>query len=426
MAKRLSPDSTLAYELSACVDMAYFSEYRAALDIANEQVKAGLMEESALAELKAMSLDVARVRNRSLTYKPDRLLGALELALTDEREWVASELLYAIKGIVPAGRASGVPDVLLGALNYRADSQVQFGAAEVLAYMNPTSGLSATDSQAVTENLTIGLTQAGRRVAISVLPEEDQRLNFDSKLRKTNFQAFNERNPVLAVSQIIKYPHDVIIVSDELGPDFSTAKLIKEVRRDDRTKKTPIIVVTEDDKVELVKTAYAATENVTVVGNGIGFERLRNDVLEPITQSDSGPRARGAQIALRAAKAIHFLATRDNGFPIGSLTSAVEEALDTRPEEDVRIECCQILAAIGNDSSKPPIMRALSEETISSELKIAAFSALGSVLRGSGEVESDVDQAIQQAIMDENIQVAEAAAQARGMIGIRPAISSGK
>lgn len=409
----LDPKRTEAKILDACNRMARYAEYRTVRDVVAGRVESGDAEESRLVELRALEADLEKVRTGAYALPHGTLLAATDLAIAERRPEVVVGLIEAIRSFTPPGtRATAVPEVLGKAL--RADHRgVRFAAAECLAYLNPTTAYEG--GAEVVRNLAEGLTQAGRRVALTVFPDEDDHLHVASVLERANITSYNDPSAIGGLQRALTFPKDLIVLSPGL-PDMPTAELIRRLREDYRTRTVPIILLSEDDKFAENEATYASAEKkVLVVNRSVDPLRLRDDLLAGVLADES--RARDEAIAARASEALRFLATRETAFDLGSAEDAIVQALEN-PADSVRIPACQAIASRGIRRAGPVLLRICQEgEANSVALRVAALNALGHIHRGGAGSEGALAALLQEASASSEVAIQQAATTALGLIG---------
>jgi CheY-like chemotaxis protein len=410
-------DGASALALSACNLMARWSEYRDVSAVISNQVEAGDADESQLASLRGRKLEMERVRCSAYSMPVDVLNSALDLALADRRPQAAIDLLAAIRLFYLGMTETQVPDAVQAALinDHRG---VRFAAARCVAYQNPSGSFSG--SSVVVPALAEGLSEASRRVALTIFPDQDDALRVASLLRRANVEPFNDTDPLRGLERAISFPKDLIAISSDTG-SLPAADVIRRLRDDYRTRRTPIIVFVDDENFTQAQATYGDEESgVFVVNRAIDALRLRNDLLVGLL---AGTRtSRGDEVASQAALSIRFLASSSSKFDLSSTTDALISALDV-PSDTVRIPTCHSLSWLAPAAASPALVRVVEEgDDASVDLRVHALIALGNIHRGSGMVEPAVLKAVEGAMASNEVEIIEAASLALGMMGIQPAV----
>ncbi|MGE4633521.1 MAG: HEAT repeat domain-containing protein [Planctomycetota bacterium] len=413
----LSGTGGSALALNACNLMARWSEYSDVRSVISMQVEAGDTDESQLANLRAREIEMERVRCSAYTMPVDVLDAALDLALTDRRPQVAINILSALRVFLSGQHDTPVSAAVQSALSYE-QRGVRFAAARCVAFHNPSGSFSGSDD--VVPNLAEGLAEGSRKVALTIFPDQDDALLIGSLLRRTNIEPFNDADPLRGLERAISFPKDVIAISSDTGK-FPTAEVIRRLRGDYRTKRTPIIVFASGDGFAQAQATYNNEESaVFVVDRSIDPLRLRNDLLVGLLAGSDN--TRGANVAMQAAQALRHLASRDSQFDLSTTTDALIHALDD-PADVVRIPTCTVLAAMCPASASSALVRVIEEgDAASVDLRQMALIALGNIHRGTGMVDESVLNAVNSAMKSSDVKIIEAAARALGVMGIQPAV----
>ncbi|MDE0960095.1 MAG: HEAT repeat domain-containing protein [Planctomycetota bacterium] len=413
----IQADGASALALNACNQMARWSEYRDVSAVISNQVDAGDADESKLANLRARELDMERVRCSAYSMPVDVLNSALELALADRRPQAAIDLLTALRLYYWGMSDIQVPNSIQSALS-NDHRGVRFAAARCVAYHNPSGSFSG--SAEVVGTLAEGLSEASRKVALTIFPEQDDSLRVGALLRRANVEPFNDVDALRGLERAISFPKDLIVISSNTGA-LPAADVIRRLRDDYRTRRTPIIVVADDENFIQSQATYGDEESgVFVVSRSIDALRLRNDLLVGLLSKSSS--SRGESVATQAATAIHWMASNETQFDLSTTTDALISALDV-PVDAVRIPACDSLAWLSPEAASPALVRVVEEgEDASIHLRVSALAALGNIHRGSGAVDSAVLRAVKGAMESDEVDLIQAASLTLGKIGIQPAV----
>ncbi len=406
----IDPGSQNAHVLAACNLMARFAEFAEVADVVAAQVADGSADESRIAKIRSRELEMELVKSQAYAIAGSVLLDAVDLAVEERRPDVATELIQAVQSFVtPGTRAESIPGALSRALKFD-HRGVRFAAAECIAYMNPRGGYSAGDE--VIDHLNEGLTTAGRRVALTVFPKEEDHLHAASILERANVSSWNDTTAIGGLERALALPKDLIVLAPGLE-DMPTAQLIRRLRSDYRTRNIPIIVMSDDADLAENEATYASEEDgILVINRSIDPLRLRDSLLAGILE---GSKAEDEMIAARAAEAIRYLAARETGFDLSSSELALVSALEN-PNDTVRIPACRALASLGVKRAEGALVRILQEgDATTPELQVAALKALGDVFRGA-DIQPATRSVLESMGSSSNVQIQRAAHRAKGMI----------
>lgn len=204
---------------------------------------------------------------------------------------------------------------------------------------------------------------------------------------------------------------DLIVVADQL-PDVTTAQVIDEVRGDDRTAKTPILVLTAD----AANTQSTYQDKIQGTTSGPEDTQAAQAIL---AAEMTGDRKRAADLAARSCQALATLALRGNDLSaaLGGLTTAAGRT------DVVALPALRALAECGGPGQAGTLAAILADEARSEEARIAAGQALSGVLGRHGNALDAEGIAKVRGVVDSQaaLTVRQAAAQVVGSLPIGPA-----
>ncbi|NCF55013.1 MAG: hypothetical protein GWP41_01950 [Planctomycetia bacterium] len=410
----LKPGGDAALALHACNQMARWSEYRDVTAVISNQVDAGDADESQISNLRGRELEMEKVRASAFAMSPAVVDAAVEVALTDRRPQAAIELIDTLSYFNKDSGSSDVPASVVRALAYD-HRGVRFSAASCVAHMGGGTGFQNSDK--VVPNLTEGLAEASRKVALTIFPNQDDALRVGALLARANIEPFNDEDPLRGLERAVSFPKHLIAISSDTGA-MPAAELISRLRKDYRTSRTPILVFASDDNFTQALQVYGDEETgVFVVNRSIDALRLRNDLLVGLlADSDASV---GQSVAEKAAVALEVMASPGRAFDLNGCVSGAIRALDD-PSDAVRIPCCQLLAKLAPLGASDALVRIVAEgDAASVDLRYAALLALGNIHRGAGtsQVAPSVMEVINSAMDTGEVALIQAASRASGLIG---------
>ncbi len=156
---------------------------------------------------------------------------------------------------------------------------------------------------------------------------------------------------------------DVIVLAETL-PDLTADQVIDEVRRDERTAATPLVLISESD-------AYA--DRVTAI---MASAADMNVVMDAMEGSLDGDRARADELAGRASLALADLAR--SGADVSAAVDAIVSSLATRPDS-VTIPAMVALGAAAGSGQVAALAGVLMDSSRSDEARVAAADALAQI-----------------------------------------------
>ncbi|MGA1202455.1 MAG: HEAT repeat domain-containing protein [Planctomycetota bacterium] len=402
----------MAQRLKACNNLARFAEWRDVLAAMTGKSEAGEVSESAVAELRAREGAMEMVKSEAYMLPEGTLLAATGLALDQDRPLVAIELLGALRSFLVDGtRAQAVPPVLSRALGFD-DRGVRFAAAEYLAFMNPRAGFAGADR--VVDELAVAINSAGRRVALTVFPNDRDAMLVSGLLENAHIDSFNDNSAIGALDRATSFPKDLIVVAPGLT-DMPTAELIRRLRKHYITKTTPIIVMSDEGSFAENEATYGnAEDGIWVVSRGIDPLRMRDDLLSGMLSDEW--RERDEALAANAAEALRYLSARETAFNLGAASDALVQALK-HPSDSVRLPTCRAIASLGIDGASAALVQICQQGDANSvQLRAAAFKTLGQIHR-DGNVSPAVKAVIEEGSQSSEVEIQRSASRARGAIG---------
>lgn len=169
---------------------------------------------------------------------------------------------------------------------------------------------------------------------------------------------------------------DVILVADTL-PDLTTAQLISDLRSDERTAKTPILVITKDAEATLaaftdrIQGAVTSAEDLKAVEAALGTEM-------------TGDRARAEGLAVRASTVLAHLAhaRHDITGAIAGLSAAAGRV------DKIAIPALHALGSGGGAAQVATLVAVVADEKRSDDARSAAGLALATLV---GRIPSALD-----------------------------------
>ncbi len=410
----LNPTGAGAMALNACNQMARWSEYRDVSAVISNQVEAGDADESELSNLRGRELEMQRVRSSAYTMTPEVVDAAVEIALTDRRPQAAIELIKTLESFNRGTGSANIPGSVIRALTYD-HRGVRFAAAHAIAYMDSAPGFSNSDE--VVPNLAEGLSDASRKVALTIFPNQDDSLRVGALLARANIESFNDEDPLRGLERAVSFPKHIIAISAETG-SMPAGEVIARLRKDYRTSRTPILVFAAEDNFSQAQQVYGDEESgVFVVNRAIDALRLRNDLLVGLLADADA--SNGQMIAAQAAKALHRMASHGGGFDLAGAVDGAIRALDD-PSDAVRVPCCYALASLRPAAASDALVRIVAEgDAASVDLREAALIALGNIHRGAGvgNVAPAVSEVLNAALESSEVKLIKAASRSMGLIG---------
>lgn len=217
----------------------------------------------------------------------------------------------------------------------------------------------------------------------------------------------------------------IFLASDMTRP--GAVQAVQVLARDERAALTPVVLLVKeggilisdqvldtDPRVGRVLANESVAEQLTTRLEQIG----RRYGYQPLTDED------GVDLSLEAARSLQRIAAYKSViFDVRAAESALAEALNNHPSEEVRIDTTRVLALIDSSTAQDALAQAALSDEHTSTLRIAAFASLAESARELGDRLSDrlTKELIQQAMSEPDLELRTAASQALGAIIKMPA-----
>ncbi|MCB9915865.1 MAG: anhydro-N-acetylmuramic acid kinase [Planctomycetes bacterium] len=158
---------------------------------------------------------------------------------------------------------------------------------------------------------------------------------------------------------------DVIVVADTL-PDLTADQVVDEIRRDERTAATPLVMITADEDADWgdrITATMAPGGDLSVIEGAMseGFD---------------GDRARADELAARAALTLAGLAR--SGADVSAALPQVAASLASRPDS-VTVPAMEALGAAGTSAEVAALAAVLMDDGRSDAARVAAADALAQI-----------------------------------------------
>jgi len=382
----------------------------AALECDSGNVKAvmllGLVYASQLAEIHSMEIDeddetatfaaesIAKANALLALCGPDRLLEALAMAIDSGLYLAAIEIIDVLGEIGSFDR-----DALLLAYD-SGDKQVKYKAA-----------FAAIGNGFVDEEVVWVASKALRESSVQqVLVVDDNSETRNALLAGLNDNGFFAVGSSTGAEGLVRTkefpPKDLVIVRSSLK-DLTVDSIIYELGSGPGSE-TPVLLLAGNDEMEGVKGLWEGKVAGFLTDSEVGSEAFL-----AVARDSAGDLNDARQQALAlSVKAAQSLASLD-----GSALSGVEEDLIqalSKPDE-VKVPVLDALAKIGSRVALETVAQVFADISASSEVRIAAAKALGSIYAtGEASPDGDVMAALQEAIGGDDAGLRLAAAEAVG------------
>ncbi len=328
---------------------------------------------------------------------------ALGFALDTNDQVAASGLIQAL-----AMAATTATPNLTRAISASGSGAIRGEAAVALAYIAVAQNQKASD--AVIGALSESVARKVVRIA-GIIDGDDARRNQLSEALRGRGLAVNAwPRGGRGLAALRSIPGiDVLLVADDL-PDLTIHQVIRDVRRDARTKSAPILGISQDPEGldELYGDRLAGT--VSSVADLETIEAAMSDSLNP-------DRELANDLAARSAAALRMLALSGAG-NLEISSSALVSALDGRPDA-VTVPSLGALGYIGSSSDVDRVAALLTDDGQSDEVRLAAAESLRGIFgRGASLTGAIADGLFAIVTSDAPFEIRAATASALGRLNI--------
>lgn len=217
----------------------------------------------------------------------------------------------------------------------------------------------------------------------------------------------------------------IFLASDMTRP--GAVQAVQVLARDERAALTPVVLLVKEGGMLISDQVLDVDSRVgRVLANGSMAEQLtkkldqigRHYGYQPLTAED------GVDLSLEAARSLQRIAAYKSViFDVGAAESALAQALNHHPSEEVRIDTTRVLALVDSSTAQDTLAQAALSAEHTPTLRIAAFASLAESARELGDRLSDrlTKELIQQAMSEPDLELRTAASQALGAIIKMPA-----
>jgi len=280
-----------------------------------------------------------------------------------------------------------------------------------------------TGAQNVVPVLAEALAQTGRRQAILVDPDEQNRNRIQGELRAEGIGVISAPALFAALNRARKEAPAVDVVflaTDIQGPDLAAA--LTELRKDFLFRATPVVLLTKPQQMALAERFALADSRVGRVLADASKQDLLS-VWQEVAAMTGAPaldEKTALELALTAAETLRLIAVSHcPAYDFTRAQTALIAAL-SHPAEELRIKAASVLALAPSPEAQQAVAKmALSPEN-SQTLRMAAFASLAESAKHNGNKLTPqlVDRLIKFALTEENLELRTAASRALGAMNL--------
>ncbi|MBI3271491.1 MAG: hypothetical protein HYZ53_21050 [Planctomycetes bacterium] len=453
----IDPNYEAAWPLLASAYLQQYKESQTALEAVRGRAKAGEMAAEEVAKLEENLKGIEKARLFGKMVGKRYLYMALDRALTDDNANVAVACLDILKEAgegedlpvaVGDGAAANSPEgeaerkAKLGypvvAALVHADKRVRYAAAEALVSLNPRKRFLGAER--VVPVLAEALSEVSVRTVLVIDPDSEMRNRLKAELLKMGYFPTEASNGIDGILKAKNFPNEDAIILDAKTAGqvvFAATVLKKDVvqtvydslRDDVRSKGIPIVVLATADGLEQAKgiykdgpAAYLAKSATYLAGDE--DRNALKDALGKLFASDDAQKdgkARAQQVVESAAGALVAIDANNSVYNRVEAVAALVGNLNERPDS-TRAIAARALGRVGDPSSIDALTKVFGTKENDKSVRVAAARGLAGVFRNSHSVASDpVFQTLKAGVMEEEIEISAAAAEALGNAALTPA-----
>ena len=206
---------------------------------------------------------------------------------------------------------------------------------------------------------------------------------------------------------------DVVLVSESL-PDVTAARVIDEVRADERLKAVPIVLIAKSAEEAAGTWGDKIAGTLTNAGDLAAIDAV-------LAKELAGDRALAADLAQRSAAVLAYLG-QGGRIDLSGIVAELGNVVGARPDP-IAIPLMNVLGQAGGAAQVPALVVVLADESRSENSRAAAAGAIAGILGRNPAALSAEDAARVQAVASSTapLAVRDAAARALALVALDPA-----
>ncbi len=364
--------------------------------------------EAGKAEAARLAMADAAIRSSGV----GTLMGALAIAQKYNDAPVAIAILRTLPSYtnIPLGEGSS----LVMALTAQ-DQRIQRTAAMTAVRLNPKVAFAR--SEMVVQLVADAVALSSVRQVLVVCDDTKAAAQMQGDLAAAGMHAVVSRTGGDGLTRSKQSPFDVVVVASGLK-DMMAQQVVNEIRRDFRTKATPIVLATTEAAAEGERGLYkdAIQGVVTLPLSANAYVPV---LKEAAAKSPLDDRARALEMSEEACGVLAD-ALPTPVFDFSKAQGALSGVLTTDKPESLKLKACAALKKWGGDAAMKGLLDSVALSTNSESVRAESARVAGLILSGKAPTQRGFE-ILMQGLADASIPVRTACAGALGGANLTPA-----
>jgi HEAT repeat protein len=340
------------------------------------------------------------------------LMGALGIALKYNDAPVAAAIMRALPTY--ANVPMDANSTLVAALSSQ-DQRIRWTAALTAVRLAPKAAFPR--SEMVVQLLSDAAALSSVRQVLVVCDDTKAAVQMQNELAAAGMHAVVSRTGADGLVRSKQVPFDVVVVASGLK-DMMAQQVINEIRRDFRTKTTPVVLATSEANAEKEKSLYADSVQ-GIVTMPLSANAYVPIVKEAAAKSPLDDRARALEMSEEACTVLAEAST-STVFDFSKAQGALVSTLNTDKPEALKMKALAGLKKWGGEASLKGLLDAVANSANAEGIRAEAARVAGFILSGKTPTANAVE-ILMQGLADASIPVRTACAGALGGANLTPA-----
>lgn len=314
---------------------------------------------------------VAGLRMMAAATGPDVLRRAVADSIASGTSATSVEAIELLAEVDDPASLGSSP--LVAALD-NADKRVAYAAALALAGTAGHGAVPAADR--VVANLASAVTEESMRL-VKVIDAAPATANVVEAAGKGGLAGTVEATGMKAMDSLFRFPNVDVVVINEILPDERPEAVIGLIKKDPRLAHVKVLVLAKD--VDAAAEKFSGMIDGTIQAP-LSAENLQKAVSEALPEMDES-RKRADRVAVAASEALARLGANSVG--LGAALDNLGKQL-TR-DDTVAVPAARALGQGGGVNNIASLLDAVTGDSASVDLKVAAAHAIGSIYSRAGQ-----------------------------------------
>jgi DNA-binding response OmpR family regulator/tetratricopeptide (TPR) repeat protein len=400
MALAVNPTSANAQSMLAIV----FAGQQVSLAAAPKE---WLDSDAGKAEIARLAMADAAIRSSGV----GTLMGALGIAIKYNDAPVAAAIMRALPTY--ANVPMDANSTLVAAFSSN-DQRIRWTAALTAVRLAPKSAFPR--SEVVVQLLADAVGLSSVRQVLVVCDDTKAAAQMQTELAAAGMHAVVARTGADGLTRSKQLPFDAVVVASGLK-DMMAQQVIHEIRRDFRTKQTPIILATAEANAEKERGLYADTIQ-GVVTMPLSANAYVPVVKDAVAKSPLDDRARALEMSEEACTVLAE-ASSSTVFDFSKTQAALVGTLATDKPESLKMKALGALKKWGGEASLKGLLDTVANTANAEGIRAESGRVAGFILSGKAPSQNAFE-ILMTGLMDPSIPVRTACAGALGSANLTP------